>query len=396
MLTNLLINTFIGKNFNTKDSKIRTKFGFLSGVTGCICNLILFTAKIIIGTVSGSISITADAINNLSDMGSSAVSLFGFKMSSRPADEEHPFGHGRYEYISALVVALIIMTVGLELIKSSIDKIINPTEVSVSFQLVIVLVISILVKLWMFLFNRKLGKTISSQVLTATASDSINDCISTGAVLVASIIGNLINFSLDGYMGIAVAIFIMISGIGIIKESLGPILGEAPDKEMVTSLCTKVLSYDGIIGIHDLVIHNYGPSKWMASLHAEVPSDVNVMRSHDLIDIIERDVKFEMGIELVIHMDPIVIKDDNVNETRRRLSALVKGINENLSIHDFRMVKGPFHTNLIFDVLVPYNCKLTEDETKEIIQERVNDEFEGTYYTVINIDRSYSSVYENM
>lgn len=389
-MTNLLVNIFIGKDADIKKASVRKKYGFLSGIAGCLCNLLLFAAKLIIGMISGSISITADAINNLSDMGSCMVSLFGFKFSSRPADKEHPFGHGRYEYISALIVAIIILAVGLELIKSSFDKILHPSQPEISLPLVIVLLISIGVKLWMFFFNRKLGKIISSNVLTATASDSINDVISTGAVLIASLVGNWLNLPLDGYMGAAVAVFIMISGIGIIKQSLGPIMGEAPDREMVNNLSEKVLSYEGIYGIHDLVIHNYGPSKWMASLHAEVPADVDILVSHDLIDRIEKDVRREMGIELVIHMDPIVTNDERVNDMRIKTAAIVHDINSELSIHDFRMVDGPSHTNLIFDVLCPYSVEMSDEQLCKSIQDAVRKEIGRHHYTVITIDRDYT------
>ncbi|MBQ6568630.1 MAG: cation transporter [Clostridia bacterium] len=389
-MTNLLINLFIGKNADTKQAAVRTKYGTLSGITGCVCNLILFIAKLIIGTLSGSISITADAINNLSDMGSCLVSLFGFKFSSRPADDKHPFGHGRYEYLSTLVVAIIILAVGIELIKSSVEKIIHPSDVTVSVPLVIVLLLSMAVKLWMFFFNRKLGKKISSQVLTATASDSINDVISTFAVLVAALLGKFFGLHLDGYMGVAVAIFIMISGIGIVREALGPILGEAPDKEMVDKLSSRVLSYEGIYGIHDLVIHNYGPSKWMASLHAEVPADVDILVSHDLIDHIERVVLREMGIDLVIHMDPIVTNDARVNDMRIQVANLIHDINSELSMHDFRMVEGPSHTNLIFDVVLPHNAQMTKDELLSSIDRMVKEKLGKHFLTVVTVDQDYT------
>jgi len=390
LLTNLLLRLLVGKDADTKNAAVRTKIGFLSGITGCVCNLILFIAKIIVGTLSGSISITADAVNNLSDMGSCLVSLFGFKISSRPADKEHPFGHGRYEYISALVVAIIILSVGIELIKSSVDKIIHPAQPQLSLPLVIVLVLSIAIKLWMFLFNRRLGKRISSQVLTATASDSINDAISTAAVLIATILGSYFGLPLDGYMGVAVAIFIMISGIGIIKQSLGPILGEAPDREMVNVLSEKVSSYDGIYGIHDLVIHNYGPSKWMASLHAEIPANGDLLASHDLIDSIEKEIYHDMGIELVIHLDPIVTNDERINDMRIKIASIVHDINPNLSIHDFRMVEGPSHTNLIFDVVTPYNLKISDSKLNEMIAQSVSAELGSSYFVVVTFDREYA------
>lgn len=386
-MTSLLIRLFIKNKGTVTDKIVRRSYGVLSSIVGIVCNIILFTAKMIIGQLSGSISITADAINNLSDMGSCAVTLIGFNMASRPADKEHPFGHGRMEYLTSLIVAILVTSVGMNLFKESIVKIFGDAEaVSLSVPLISVLLISIAVKLWMFLFNRKIGKIINSSVMQATAADSISDVAATSAVLIATAVGYYIDFPLDGYMGAIVAAFIMLSGIKIIKESMGPILGEAPDTETAERLKKKVESYEGIVGTHDLTMHNYGPGSWIASIHAEVPSNIDIMKSHDVIDNIERDVMNELGVELVIHMDPIVIDDEKVCSMRKKAAEVMKNIDKRITIHDFRMVEGDTHTNLIFDVVVPYGCKFSSDELK-VLTQMLFSEIDKKYFTVITIDR---------
>lgn len=384
----------IGIIVDSKDAKCRARFGALSSIVGVVCNIILFIAKLIIGTISGSIAITADAFNNLSDMGSCFISLFGMKLAARPADKDHPFGHGRYEYLTTMAVAVVILMVAFELGKSSVQKIISPEAVSFSWALVIVLVISILVKLWMSVFNRKLGKTIDSGVLKATASDSINDCISTGVVLITTVVVHLLKLPveiggrIDGVMGLLVALFILWSGIGVIKENLGYILGEAPNEELVKELTEKVTAYEGIFGIHDLIVHNYGPTMYIATLHAEVSSSVDVMETHDLIDCIEREVGNELGIMLTIHMDPIVTDCEKTSAMKHMIKQLVSAIEDGVTIHDFRMVEGPTHTNLIFDAVLPYSSALSAEQLKEKISQAVSAVNE-TWFTVVTVDREF-------
>lgn len=392
-MTNLLIKLFI-KNVDPKDPKCRGKFGTLSSITGMLCNLVLFAAKLFIGMISGSIAITADAFNNLSDLGSCFVSMLGMKLAARPADKEHPFGHGRYEYLTTMAVAVVILLVAFELGKSSVQKIITPTEVTFSWALVIVLVISILIKLWMFLFNRKLGKTIDSGVLKASAKDSVNDSISTGVVLLTTVVLHFLGLPvsiagrIDGAMGLIVAVFILWSGIGVIKENLGSLLGEAPSKELVDQLYGKIMSYDGVLGVHDMIIHSYGPTRTIATLHAEVSSSADIMASHDLIDCIEKEVGGELGILLTIHMDPILDNCEKTVAMREKVQKLAAAIETGVTIHDFRMVEGPSHTNLIFDAVLPFESKMKESELREKLSQAVN-AIDETWFTVITVDREF-------
>lgn len=392
-MTGLLIKLFI-KNIDPKDPHCREKFGTLSSVCGMICNLLLFAAKLIVGTLSGSIAITADAFNNLSDLGSCCVAVLGMKLAARPADKDHPFGHGRYEYLTTMAVAVVIILVAFELGKSSVEKIIAPTAVSCSWVLVFVLAISILVKLWMFFFNRKLGKTIESGVLKASAKDSINDCISTGVVLVTTVVLSVLDLPaavagrIDGAMGLAVAFFILWSGITVIRENLGNLLGEPPSKELVESLYSKIMAYEGVLGIHDMIIHNYGPTRTIATLHVEVSSSEDVMVSHDLIDSIEKDVSEELGLMLTIHMDPVSNDSEKVVSVREKVQKLAGAIETGVTIHDFRMVEGPTHTNLIFDAVLPYESRMKESELKEKLSQAVS-AIDETWYTVITVDRKF-------
>lgn len=392
-MTSLLIKLFI-KDVDPKGPHCREKFGTLSSVAGMICNLILFIAKLIIGTISGSIAITADAFNNLSDLGSCCVAILGMKLAARPADKDHPFGHGRYEYLTTMAVAVVIILVAFELGKSSVKKIINPTAVSCSWALAIVLVISILIKLWMFLFNRKLGKTIDSGVLKASAKDSVNDSISTGVVLVTTVVLHMFQLPvavagrIDGGMGLVVALFILWSGITVIRENLGNLLGEPPSKELVESLYSKIMAYDGVLGIHDMIIHNYGPTRTIATLHVEVSSSEDVMVSHDLIDSIEKEVGEELGLMLTIHMDPISNDCEKTVSVREKVQKLASAIETGVTIHDFRMVEGPTHTNLIFDAVLPYESRMKENELKEKLAKAVS-AIDETWYTVITVDREF-------
>lgn len=392
-MTNLLIKLFI-KDVDPKDPKCRGKFGTLSSITGMLCNLVLFAAKLFIGMISGSIAITADAFNNLSDLGSCFVSMLGMKLAARPADKEHPFGHGRYEYLTTMAVAVVILLVAFELGKSSVQKIIEPTAVNFSWALVIVLVVSILIKLWMFLFNNKIGKTIDSGVFRASAKDSVNDSISTGVVLLTTVVLHFLDLPvniagrIDGGMGLIVAVFILWSGISVIKENLGNLLGEPPSKELVDSLYSKIMAYEGVHGIHDMIIHNYGPTRTIATLHVEVSSSQDVMVSHDLIDSIEKEVGEELGLMLTIHMDPISDDCEKTVSIREKIQKLAAAIENGVTIHDFRMVEGPTHTNLIFDAVLPYESKMKENELKEKLSRAVS-AIDETWFTVITVDREF-------
>lgn len=387
-MTRFLIRTFIKDYENIQDFRVRESYGFLGGIVGIIANLILCTGKIGVGLVFKSVAILADGINNLSDAGSSIVTLIGFKLSNKPADAVHPYGHARMEYLSGLVVSFIILLLGLELVKSSLSKILSPDPISFSFLMVIVLVVSILIKLWLFLFNRKLGKQIDSTTMIATAADSLNDVLATSAVLISLFIARITGLNLDGYMGTLVGLFIFYSGFQLVKETINPLLGEAPSKAIIEEIQHKLLSYPNICGYHDLVLHSYGPNRYFASVHAEVPADASIIEYHDIIDTIERDFSKEMGINLVIHLDPIVTNDAFSNSLQKKVLAIVKHIDPALSIHDFRMVAGKTHTNLIFDVLVPVTFSMKPDHLAELIDHEVK-KIDPVYYTVITVDVNY-------
>ena len=386
-----LIRKFIKNYDNTHDLSVRTAYGKLSGKVGIFCNTLLFAGKFFVGTIAGSVSITADAVNNLSDAASSIISLIGFKMAEKPADEDHPYGHARYEYLSGLTVAVMIILIGFELFKSSLNKVLHPSAVDFSWVAVGVLICSILIKLWMALFNRSMGRKINSQALEATAADSRNDVVSTGAVLAATIISHFCSVELDGYMGIAVAVFILYSGMGLVKDTLDPLLGKAPDPEFVDYIQNKIMSYKGVLGTHDLMIHDYGPGRQFASVHVEMAAEDNVLESHDVIDNIERDFLKNDGLNLIVHFDPIVTGDDTVNDLRCWLMEKVKTIDKNLSIHDMRIVPGTSHTNLIFDCVMPHSLNMTPSELKSKIRNLVNEEYPN-YYCVMTIDSCYAAM----
>lgn len=330
-------------------------------------------------------------MNNLSDAASSVISLIGFKMAEKPADEDHPYGHARYEYLSGLTVAVMIILIGFELFKTSFDKVIHPSTVDFSIVLVIVLAVSILIKLWMAFFNKSLGKKINSSALEATAADSRNDVISTSAVLVAAVISHFFKINLDGYMGIAVAVFILYSGIGLVKDTLDPLLGKAPEPELVDYIQKKILSYDGVLGTHDLMIHDYGPGRKFASVHVEMAAEGDVLKSHDVIDNIERDFLSKDNLNIIVHYDPIVTKDDIVNDFRSWLMEQVKSIDPHLSIHDLRIVPGNSHTNLVFDCVMPHCINMSPSELKAEIRRLVNIKYPN-YYCIITIDSSYAAM----
>ena len=386
-MTNLLIRLFIKNGNDLKNPTVRAAYGTFSGIVGIVVNLILFAAKFIAGTLSGSIAIMADALNNLSDAGSSIISLVTFRISAKPADREHPFGHARIEYVSSLIVSFLILLIGYELFSSSIDKILHPTKTVFHMASVIVLFLSVLCKLWLGMFNRKLGKKIDSGVLLATSADSLSDALSTTAVLISLLIFRFTNFDTDAYMGIIVSVIIVIAGIRILIETKNSILGEAPSEENVQAIKDTVSQYSEMLGMHDLMIHTYGAGVTIASLHVEVDASANMMEVHDLIDCIEKRLYDEHQILCTIHMDPIITDDERTSALKNMVLETVKGIDERLTIHDFRFVEGPTHTNLIFDVVVPFELKTDLLEIRREINRRV-EQYEGTYYTVITFDRA--------
>lgn len=388
IMTELLIKLFVKDNKNTKDPKVRGAYGKLSGAVGIAINLILCISKFLAGVMTGSITVTADAVNNLSDAGSSIITLFGFKLSEKPADKEHPYGHGRIEYISALTVSIFVIIMGVELLKSSVSKIRTPEAVEFSTVAIVVLVLSILGKLWLALFNWKLGKKINSTATKAVVTDSLSDTASTFVALVSLIISHKTGFNCDGYFGAAVSVLILWSGISLVKETLAPLLGQPPEKEFYEEIEKEIMSYDGIVGVHDLIIHDYGPSRLFASAHAEVPSDVDIMQSHDTVDLIEREIQKKYGMLISIHLDPIVVDDERINELREITQNAVREINPNFSIHDFRVVDGTTHTNLIFDVVLTYDEKRSSAEITRLISEKLS-KIDERLFCVITVDYAF-------
>ncbi len=384
-----LVKHLIPNYEDIHDAKIRTKYGNLTSFVGILANLVLFLGKFLIGTLANSVSITADAVNNLSDAGSSMISLISFKLSNRPADEEHPFGHARYEYIASMIVGILILFLGIELVQNSLDKIIHPQTIAFSLLSIGILIASILVKFWMYAYNRYYGKQLNSSVMSATA-DSLSDCMATAAVLASTCISPLIHFNLDGYMGVLVAIFIITAGIKIVKETLNSLLGASPSREEVMEIVDLIKSHEGVLGIHDLMIHDYGPNNRFASVHVEVSAKEDIFISHDMIDNIEREIHEKLQIQMVIHMDPIDVDDEETNTMRETMKNIVTSIDPSLSIHDFRMVKGNTHTNLIFDCLVPYQIKLTTNQIMDQINEQLNT-LDQTYYVVVTFDHAFTS-----
>lgn len=389
-MAGLLIKLFKRKGADDKSVAGREKYGKFLAVTGLICNVFLFFIKLTAGILSSSVSVVADAVNNLSDSGSCLVTLFGFKLSSKPADKEHPFGHGRIEYMSGFIVAVVIILVGVELLKTSIGRISEPEDIEISALTFAALTVSVLVKLWMAFFNRKVGKIIDSAALKAAAADSLSDVISTGAVIISMIVSLVCGINIDAYTGLVVAGVIIFSGIGVAKDTLDPLLGRPPENGFVNRICDEVLSNEIITGVHDVMVHDYGPGRRYVSLHAEVPSNVNINTVHDVIDNCERSLEEKLGITIaVIHMDPIETDNQAVNEMRDKVLSIVKSINDGLSIHDFRMVSGESHTNLIFDVVMCRDMDITPDELKKEICNKVCNEDERLN-CIINIDFDYT------
>jgi len=386
----LLVKLFIKDSENVTDKNVRVKYGVLGGAVGIACNLLLFVVKFIIGMMMNSIAIISESMNNLSDSGASIVAVVGTKLSNMRPDKEHPYGHGRIEYISSLIVSFIIMLVGFELMKSSYSKLISPEEIEINLVMMGILALSIPVKLWMYSYNRYLGKKVNLSVLLAASRDSINDVISTTAVIVTTLIGGYFNIPiLDGVVGIVVSFFVMYSGFGIARETVGVLLGGPPDKELVEGIEGLVLAGEGIVGVHDLVVHDYGPGRVMASVHAEVPDDSDIIRVHEVIDDIEKQAQKELDVELVIHMDPISVNNERVNMMREIVGRMISDVSEELSFHDFRMTDGDDNINLIFDVVVPVDMK-PEERAEKIakIKNRIK-AYDSRFSTVINVDNAY-------
>lgn len=388
-MTNLILKLFV-YNKPRPQSQQRTRCGTVGGMVGIFVNALLALIKGLAGVLFGSIALVADAVNNLTDAASSVITLIGFKLAAKKPDSDHPYGHGRIEYISGLIMAFIVLLLGLSLTKSSIERIFAPQPLEFSFVSVAVMLAAIGGKLWISLFYKRLQKITGSATFGAAAADSRNDCISTLAVLISTIIYALFSWNIDGITGLAVSLFILVSGVGLIKETLDPLLGRPPEKQLVEQIYAKAMSYDGIIGVHDLVIHDYGPGRVFVSLHAEVPADENIMESHDLIDNIERDFKRDMGLETVIHIDPIVVNDPQVEAYRMLVLDSLAQLHQGFTIHDFRAVMGPTHTNLIFDVVLPADFDGSEKQLKADLDQLI----QATHphiFTVITFDRDYTA-----
>lgn len=383
-----LVRLFVKDYKNTEKPAVRESHGKFASVVGILANVFLFLIKLVAGLLSNSISITADAINNLTDSGSSVVTLMGFKISGKPADAQHPYGHARMEYISGLIVSFIIMFLGLQLILSSVKKILNPEESVLNLLTIAILLVSILIKLWLSIFFRKIGKTINSSSLIATSVDSRNDIIATSAVLASTVIEHFSGYNLDGYIGTGVSIFILISGLQVAIETISPLLGVVPSKELTEKFYRKILSYDGVIGIHDLTIHNYGEGKCFASVHCEVPADQDIMISHDIIDNIEQDFLEKENVHLVIHLDPVVLNDERTNLLKQDVENIIADISTQISMHDFRVAWGVTHSNLIFDIIVPFDMQENQEEIITEIKKRI-ELLDPSYRTKITVDHPF-------
>ena len=373
-----------------EDPEVRRKYGVLCGSVGIGLNLLLFLAKFFAGTISGSIAITADAFNNLSDAGSSLVTIVGFKLAGQKPDPSHPFGHGRMEYLSGLAVSVLILLMGFELLQSSVDKIRHPAAIEFSWLSVVILLLGIAGKLYMSYYNRSVGNKINSAAMKATAADSLSDSISTAAVLAATLIAHFFHVNIDGWVGVAVACFILYAGYNAARDTIDPLLGQAPDPELVTDVEKTVLSFPPIQSIHDMIVHDYGPGRLMISLHAEVPADGDLLEMHDTIDLVEQTLREKFHCDAVIHMDPIVTNDEQVLKMRSKMHQLVQVSDKRITVHDFRMVTGPTHTNLIFDVACPFDLKQSDEEVKRQVEEIV-DLLDGNYNAVVTVDRIYAS-----
>ena len=384
----VLAKLFIKDYKNTADQTVRRGYGILCGAVGVALNLLLFAGKLLAGIVSGSIAVTADAVNNLSDAGSSVVTLLGFKLAAQAPDRDHPFGHGRLEYVSGLVVSMVILLMGVELAQTSVKKILAPEPVDFSPLVVVILGVSILVKLYMARYNRSIGRQIDSAAMGAAAADSLSDCLATAAVLLGTLAGHFWNIQIDGWCGAAVALFILWSGFGAARDTINPLLGQPPSPEFVAQIRALARSRPEIIGIHDLIVHDYGPGRRILSLHAEVPASGDILELHDVVDGLERQLNEELGCLATIHMDPVVNDGGLTAATRERVLAVVQVIEPGISLHDFRVVPGPTHTKLIFDAEVPYQCALSDKEVKRRIQAAVQ-ALDSSWSAVVEIEKSY-------
>lgn len=395
-MTKLLIRLFIRDPANIQDRTVHTAYGNLACMVGIVCNVLLFAGKFTVGALFGSMAIAADALNNLSDASSNVVSLVGFRLGSKPADDEHPYGHARYEYLAGLAVSVMILVIGIELLKESFLKVLHPTPVTLSALTIAVLVVSILVKLWMSSFNRSVGSRIKSETLMATAADARNDVVTTAAVLAATILAHLTGIDrIDGLMGVGVALFILWSGVGLVRDTISPLLGAAPDPELIDYIEKKALSYPGVLGIHDLMVHDYGPGSKLVSFHIELSADSDVMKSHDLIDSIERDFQVHDHLLVTIHFDPVVTDDPHINELRKFLKEQLAEIAPEADIHDLRIVPGPTHTNVIFDCAVPADWLAAKDHRANKIpaalRKAVSDRWPD-HFCVIQLEPIYAKL----
>lgn len=389
-MINNLIKIFVKGYDDPSNPTVRVKYGNFASAVGILCNVFLCIIKGVIGFVFNSVSILADAFNNLSDAGNSVISLIGFLIADKPADKDHPYGHERIEYISCLLVSFFIIAVGFSLLKTSVLKIINPVPTDVNYIAVAVLAVSVAVKLWMGFFYKKIGKIIDSDVLYANSTDSYNDVISTSAVLITALINIFTNINLDAFAGFAVSIFIVISGFSILKDTINKLLGTMPDSELVNKIIEKINSYDGVMGIHDLVVHSYGPNKCFATVHVEVPVDEDIIVSHDMIDNIERDFARDLNINLVIHLDPVITDDEETLNLKNKIFKIVQDISNDISFHDFRIVRGETHSNILFDIVIPPSFYIPENELVHIISEEIK-KIDENFYPVITVDKNYIS-----
>ena len=371
------------------DVEKRSIYGMVCGFVGIFFNIILFVGKLLAGIITSSISITADALNNLSDAGSSIVTLAGFKLAAQKPDSKHPYGHGRIEYLAGLAVAAVILIMGFELFRDSTGKVLHPQDTEFSYVVIFILLASILVKCYMAYYNYSIGKEIDSAAVRAAAMDSMSDCIATGAVLVTTVLNHLYGWQLDGYCGILVSFFIMYSGIQAARDSVDPLLGIEPDEEFLQQIEDISLSFDeNIVGIHDLMVHDYGPGRKIISLHAEVPADSNMIQIHDVIDNLEKKLSKDLGCMATIHMDPVAVNDPEVEKLKHKVADLAKEVLDAITIHDFRVVKGDTHTNLIFDMVVPFSCKCTDREMADMVADKIKEKLGNNYYAVIDVDRA--------
>lgn len=385
-MTGLLIRLFVKNSEDIRNPDVRKDYGTLSGGVGIVCNILLFVFKVITGIVSSSISVIADAFNNLSDAASSIITIIGFKLADKPADNEHPYGHGRYEYLSGLLIAFLIVMTAVELLKSSVDKIFSSSDVEFSAFSVIILLLSIGVKLWMAVFNKKIGRKLNASAMLATAADSLSDCIATGAVLISLIVGYIFKINIDGYTGVLVALFVFKAGFEAANDTLKPLLGQAPDPEFVKALEDSVLEDNKIKGIHDLHIHDYGPGRVVVSLHAEIPAEMNVMEAHDIIDSTEDKIKKKYKCDISIHMDPVETENERVNELKKTVGEIINEISPKLNFHDFRITQGPMRTNIIFDIEIPFGFEMKDSDVIKEISRRVK-ALDESYYVVIQVDK---------